>query len=224
LSSDSVSLFFPGHEDSRERGSKAHEPLIEVPTRNSERRTELLDVAVRIFHEKGYAETTLQDIADAMGFTKPAVYYYAKNKEQLLLEIYARVVVPATERARVIAAEPGTGAERFVALIRQHLTTFLDNIEANAVFEVNSRSLSGQGSTQVHDWGRAYGGVVARVYREGIEDGSLRVQDPFIVVNAVLGMCNAVHRWYPGSGRSASETIDEVVSLITHGLLSPDSV
>ena len=51
------------------------------------RRAELLDVAISLFYEKGYAHTTLQDIADGMGFTKAAVYYYAKTKEELLVEI-----------------------------------------------------------------------------------------------------------------------------------------
>ena len=70
------------------------------------RRGELLDAAISLFYEKGYAHTTLQDIADRMGFTKAAIYYYAKNKEELLVEIYIAIVEPAIADARELAAGP----------------------------------------------------------------------------------------------------------------------
>jgi len=181
------------------------------------RRAKLLDVAVRVFYRKGYADTTLQDIADEMGFTKPAIYYYAKNKEELLVEIYTQIVEPAIERAQEIADGPGNGAERFFVLVRQHLATFLANIEANAVFEVH-RTLSAEAKASVQRLGREYGGILTEVYREGIADGSLRDVDPTIAVNAVLGMCNTVHLWYHPAGRlSTEDLIEQLAGLFGDG-------
>lgn len=45
-----------------------------------DRRQELINAAAEVFHKKGYADTTLQDIATLMNFTKPAIYYYASSK------------------------------------------------------------------------------------------------------------------------------------------------
>ena len=118
------------------------------------RRSELLDVAIACFYEKGYAQTTLQDIADRMGFTKAAIYYYAKNKEELLVEIYSGIVEPAIANARALIEESeldaeSDGATVFVALIEQHLRTFLSNVEANAVFEVQNVTLSDPAKKQI---------------------------------------------------------------------------
>ena len=45
------------------------------------------DAAVRLFASRGYANTSLEDVASAAGFTKGAVYYYFKSKERLLLNV-----------------------------------------------------------------------------------------------------------------------------------------
>lgn len=189
--------------------------------RRSARRRELLDVATRLFYERGYASTTLQDIADEMGFTKAAIYYYAKNKEELLLDIYEEIVVPATERAREIASGDGSGADRFTELVTEHLRTFLANLHVNAVFDVQSSALSSTAKRKVQTWGRTYGTILRDVYVEGVEDGSLRDLPPVAVVNSVLGMCNSIHRWLnPNGSISADQVLDTVVTMLTEGYRS----
>lgn len=187
------------------------------------RRAELLDVAIALFYEKGYAHTTLQDIADRMGFTKAAIYYYAKNKEDLLVEIYTAIVAPAITNARELAAAPATdGATRFISLIEQHLQTFLRNVEANAVFEVQHFSLSKPAKRRIQALGREYNNVLRKVYESGIADGSIRPQNSTIAVNAIIAICNSVHRWYRPRGRSsADQVIDQLVAIVATGIRTP---
>ncbi len=185
-----------------------------------ERRAELLDVAVRMFYEKGYVETTLQDIADEMGFTKPAVYYYAKNKEELLVELYGQIVTSAIGEAEAIAARDGSGGERFMLLVENHLHTFLENIEANAVFEVQRTSLSEDAKRTMVGWSREYTDLLTSVFEQGVSDGSLVAMAPRVAVNAVLGMCNTVHRWYtPRRGLSRGDLITQLSAMVAGGLV-----
>ena len=68
----------------------------ELPARKPRRElveAQIYEQATRLFAERGFAGTSLQDIADAMGMTRPALYYYVKNKDQLL----ARLVTEITE-------------------------------------------------------------------------------------------------------------------------------
>jgi len=184
----------------------------------------LLAVAVKVFYANGYAETTLQHIADEMGFTKPAIYYYARNKEELLLAIYAQIVEPAIEEARTIAEGSGDGAQRLIVLIRQHLRTFLDNVEANAVFEVQRTSLSTEAMKQVQTMGREYGGILTGVYAEGVAEGSLVDVEASIAINALLGMCNSVHRWFhPNDRLGIDQLIDQVVAIVSRGIIRTPS-
>jgi TetR/AcrR family transcriptional regulator, cholesterol catabolism regulator len=188
--------------------------------RSAPRRGELLDVAIALFYEKGYENTTLQDIADRMGFTKAAIYYYAKNKEELLVEIYLSIVEPAIADAKAMAARPAPdGATRFVRLIEQHLQTFLSNIQANAVFEVQNFSLSELAKRRIQSLARTYDKVLRDVYDAGIADGSIAPGNSSIAVNAVIGMCNSAHRWYrPRGNYSVDQVIEELVSLVDTGI------
>ncbi len=187
------------------------------------RRAELLEAAISLFYEKGYAHTTLQDIADRMGFTKAAIYYYAKNKEELLVEIYTAIVEPAIANARALVAQPAeNGAARFVGLIEQHLQTFLHNVEANAVFEVQNFSLSDPAKRRIQALGREYNNVLLSVYESGIADGSITDANPKIAVNAIIGMCNSAHRWYRPRGRFATnQVIAQLVGLVESGIRPP---
>ena len=184
------------------------------------RRAELLDVAVNLFYEKGYAHTTLQDIADRMGFTKAAIYYYAKNKEELLVEIYEAIVEPAIADARALADRPAPdGATQFVALIEQHLQTFLRNVEANAVFDVQNVTLSEAAKHRIQSLGRDYNTVLREVYERGTADGSIAAGNSVIAVNAIIGMCNSAHRWYrPRGNFNVNQVIGQLVAIVNSGI------
>lgn len=192
--------------------------------RSTERRAELLKAAISLFHEKGYTHTTMQDIADRMEFTKTAVYYYAKNKEELLLEIYAQIVEAAIAQARELAADKAkkTGADRFLAMIYNHLETFVANLEANAVFDIQRTSLSAATKAKMQALDREYHAILRAAYAAGIEDGSLTGSSPTVRVNAVVGMCNVTHRWYrPGGNMSASSVIAEILGIVESGVRTP---
>lgn len=180
-------------------------------SRASIRRNELLAGAARVFYEKGYASTTLQDLADEMGFTKPAIYYYAKNKEELLVDIYVEIVQPSIERAEDIAGRPTTGSERFQELVSEHLRTFLSNLETNAVFDVQVNNLSVEARQRIRELSTRYTSILTSVYTDGVRDGTLREADVGITINGILGMCNSVHRWY----RRRAGGVDEVVSALS---------
>lgn len=66
-------------------------------------RERILEVALELFHERGYAGTSIRDIADRMEFTKAAVYYHFPSKESLLAELLS----PAMTRVRSVLAEAG---------------------------------------------------------------------------------------------------------------------
>ena len=66
-------------------------------------RERILEVALELFHERGYAGTSIRDIADRMKFTKAAVYYHFSSKESLLAEL----LTPAMTRVRGVLAEAG---------------------------------------------------------------------------------------------------------------------
>jgi AcrR family transcriptional regulator len=186
--------------------------------KKSDRRDELLKIAAQVFYEKGFAQTTLQDIADRMNFTKPAIYYYANSKEALFVEIYEGIVVGAIERARVEAQTAGSGRERFERLIAAHMRIFIENVQANSILEVARGVLSAETQSRMKFLEREYSSILRAVHSEGVADGTLADVDSGLVVNTVLGACNTLHRWYDPSGAASPDKfVESILQLLGSG-------
>ena len=184
-----------------------------------DRRQELIDAASQVFYKKGYADTTLQDIANLMNFTKPAIYYYASSKEALFLEFYEQVVNGAIESAKAVIEAERCSRTIFTLLVESHIHILLDNVQANSVFDVPQGSLSSETQNRMSELADQYTAIFKKVYEQGVKDGLLANQNPALVVNLILGACNSAHRWYDPNGKlGASEFAHTIVSVFTLGV------
>jgi AcrR family transcriptional regulator len=85
-----------------------------------ERRAVILDRAKSLFTERGYARTSLDDVAAAAGVTKPVVYDHFKSKRDLYFELMRRLRDEVVESATASLAEKRSGPERFRAAIENY--------------------------------------------------------------------------------------------------------
>src|SRR2546425_4678982 len=67
---------------------------------------EIYEQAIRLFAERGFAGTSLQDIADALGITRPALYYYVRSKDELLAKLAADVAGGSAAQITEVAGRP----------------------------------------------------------------------------------------------------------------------
>jgi TetR/AcrR family transcriptional regulator, cholesterol catabolism regulator len=169
-----------------------------------ERRELFLEVAARLFEEKGYASTSVDDITGELGFTKKVFYYYWKNKQEVLQEIHDRGLRVMHEHLDRVIAKGGSPAARLETAIRTHVETVLRDRSVIAVllgnFDFSEGTLEGR---------RAYTRRFQDLVEEGIAAGVVRDLDPTMLTYAILGLCNSVARWYSPDGRlSAAEIRD----------------
>jgi TetR/AcrR family transcriptional regulator len=81
-------------------------------TRFSQQRDRVLKAAAHCFNRKGYSGTSLKDVANMLGLTDPALYYYVRNKEELVYLCYVRAADVGREAMERAVAEGGTGLEQ----------------------------------------------------------------------------------------------------------------
>lgn len=177
-------------------------------TRRSLLSKELLDKATRLFAEQGYESTTLRDIADAVGISRPALYHYVSSKEDFLVAL--------VEQSRALATSLSELRHRgdldSIGKLRT-LTEFLvrQRAEAPDRFRILDRSESLLPEETRSEHRRLRQGILREltaIIDEGIANGAFRPVDSRIAAFSVLGMCNWVAWWF----RSDSEKeIDEVV-------------
>jgi AcrR family transcriptional regulator len=188
--------------------------------RGSDTHARLIRVAIEMFHESGYEQTSLQNIADQMGFSKAAIYYHVKSKEALLMDVYASVLQPVIIEARSISKEPAEdNLHVFLALIRHRLRVFTSDFELNAIFQIQRSLLSPESRAFMRALDREYYAIFKDAYGAGVKDKSIRPGSVSMRVNAVLGMCNIMFRWYHPTGKiRPNKAIEEIIAVISGGI------
>jgi AcrR family transcriptional regulator len=188
-----------------------------------EREQEIYEVAAEIFHKKGYAGTTLQDIADAVGLLKGSLYYYIDSKEDLLYRI-TRVI---HRNARAILDETrafeGTPSEKLYFLVRGHVMSFGARLTFIRVFYTEHAALTGERREEIMAERRQYAGYVDELITAGQADGSFCPDHHVrIVRNAILTMINSVYLWYrPGQDEPIEAVATAYADYAIAGLCCP---
>ncbi len=164
-------------------------------------RTNLLNAALRLFGERGYHATSLQDVIHAAGCSKGAFYHYFDSKEDLLLLFHDTFIDHLLEYAERMARESGDPLERLLAILRHHLesmSTFHDHM---AVFHNEARFLTHAKFRLVQVKRDRYEAAVRSLVQEAQARGLLRADlDAKLFSLAVLGVFNWAFRWYRPDG------------------------
>jgi AcrR family transcriptional regulator len=193
-------------------------------------RGRILDAAAEAFMLTGFAGTTVDDVARAVGATKGLVYYHFRAKFDLFLAVYEEGMRRVRERVEPHADGPGTGRDRLVAMSIAHELNLMEDLayhhvvhqavrgEVTSALKVRQRAaLQAQNELR-----RDYELMFHRVVVDGIEDRSLRRVDPALATRTLLSNLNAVDIWYHRiDGQPAAEVHDlarQVVDLLIGGL------
>lgn len=208
-------------------------PLKKRWTRRKDARPqELLDSALDVFVERGYAATRLDDVAARAGVSKGTLYLYFTNKEELFKAVIRENVVPLiTEAQDMVAQFDGSSSELFSEIIvgwwERIGNTRLSGITKLMVAEANNFPDVAQ---YYHDEVIARGKqMIGMVLRRGVERGEFRAIDVEQTVNVVCAPVLMLIMWKHSfavchNGELAPEEyLDSVISLFLHGLLKTEA-
>lgn len=184
------------------------------------RRDQILKTATRIFCEKTYHGTTLQEIADAVGMLKGSLYYYITSKEKLLANIILDALHTLNEDLVWVENADLTPVERLRQIVREHVKFNAKYREAGTLFLTERNVLSSlEEMDKMMEIFERRDKLIDRTLREAIEMGVYRPVDIRITSLAIVGLCNSVLFWYRLSGRfSYDEIADAFFELLHQGL------
>jgi AcrR family transcriptional regulator len=185
-----------------------------------DRAEEIYVKAARIFHEKGFDATSMNDLAEAFQLTKAGLYYYIKSKEELLFAIMS-FGMDCLERHVVSPARADPDAERRLRLIlKAHARLLTEGSKAIAILSDEMAGLSAKHRRQILARKRGYFDLVRATLEELKTEGKLRDVDATVATFSLFGMLLWLPRWYQPKGRlSSDEVIEEVVKMALGGLL-----
>src|ERR1700758_92354 len=180
----------------------------------------LLHVATRLVARHGFESTSVQDIVDAAGVTKGAMYHYYGSKDDLLYEGYHQVLTMQTSHLDEIAPGPGTAEALLPAARADVVQTSLDNLDDMIVFFRSLHMLPEDKQTQVRAERRAYQEKFKALVDEGVAAGTFRSDiSSDIVVHYFLSVVNQLGSWFkPDGSLSPPQVGDLFTELLIGGL------
>ncbi|MBB4929494.1 AcrR family transcriptional regulator [Lipingzhangella halophila] len=178
----------------------------------------VLGVAVRVFNERGYDGTSMEDLARALGVTKSAIYHHYSGKSELLRLSLDRALDGLFAVTREPEATSGPVADRLEHVLRRAVGVLVERLPHVTLL------LRVRGNTDVEQRAlerrREFDHFVSDLVREGMAAGDIRPDiDPAVASRLLFGMVNSITEWYrPGHGLGAIELGDIVAAMAFDGL------
>jgi TetR/AcrR family transcriptional regulator, cholesterol catabolism regulator len=178
-------------------------------------------VASELFARKGFGATSLDDIAEALGATKGALYYHVRNKEEILRLIYLTVLTASEEPLRRIVEADLPPLEKLRRAVEHQTAIAADRSPAMTVFYREQHYLTGPFAREIILRKKAYERYFERIIEEGQASGVFQPSiDPKIATYGLLGMCNWLSQWYRPEGQYSPQQIAAMFVNMVRGMNS----
>ena len=186
-------------------------------TRFEAQRHRILKAAASCFNEKGFSGTSLKDVSRHLGLTDAALYYYVKNKEELVYHCYLRAAELGREAMDKAIRDGATGFEQAHLYIRYHIEIM---VGADGPVAIMSEipSLKRSHRNQILEVSRQHSAGFEEILARGIEDGSILPCDVRMTGNAIMGSINWIPKWFHGKAAIGKEICREFPEILTRGL------
>jgi AcrR family transcriptional regulator len=182
------------------------------------KRDAVIRAAARAFNRKGYHNTSLDDIAAALEVTKPTVYYYVSNKEQLLFECFVAGIENIRCAFREVRALEAPARERLKAVLRRYGAAVASEF-GWCMVRAEDQDLSPDMSAHIKSMKSEIDQGIRRLLREGVQDGSIHPCDPKMTAFALAGALNWIAHWYRESqSMNGAEIAEAFITVFESGL------
>ncbi len=183
----------------------------------------LVRAAAAAFEARGYRNTTIDDIADASGVSRPTVYKYTRSKQELLNRMVDAVCDDLLEDLDAVVHGPGTAPERVRHLVRLHVRSATELRSFYAILFSEQVELSDQAKQRFHAFSHQQSVDLRGLLDEcaALASAAPRGLDTQIAANLVLSMLTTLYRWYDPDGPVGREALERQILLVLEGVLPP---
>lgn len=178
----------------------------------------ILRHAARAFMEKGYYKTSLEDIAARHKVTKPTLYYYVKNKEDILVKCEQEASVQINGLLDNVTDCSERGFEQLRAFISGYVDIITDDIIRCHIRHRGQMEdpIARENSLDMH---RGIEHRVREIIAEGISDGSIKHCNPTVVAILLFDALNGISAWYRDEGSvNHADLSNQILSLVSDGI------
>jgi AcrR family transcriptional regulator len=190
----------------------------------TDRREQILQTAQKLFAEKSFRGTSLNDVATQLGFRQQAVYHYFRSKEEILYELIDRAGQAIATSAQLTMDTDTPPADKLAEIVRNHVRQLLNNIDIFRIQFSELFKLHGDRADGLRRDMFDYVRDIADVIEAGQRAGTFVNVPPTTQALLILGMCNGTTDWY-GSAQSTlsvEEIADYAAGMALSGVTRGD--
>jgi AcrR family transcriptional regulator len=185
----------------------------------SDRRIEILKSAAAAFRRRGYHGASVDEIASALAMTKGNLYYYFKNKEEILFACHEYSLDKLLRLMGDVQAENITPEAKLRKLVLAFVHTILDDLHGTAL-TLDPEALSPPLLKRVISQRDQFDHGIRTIIQQGIDQGQFRPGDPKMIEFAMMGAVNWISKWFDPAGEQTSDQIgDAFADYLVGGLL-----
>lgn len=189
--------------------------------RVTEKKREILEAASRVFRRKGLHASGMRDIAAELDMAVGNLYYYFKDKEDLLAFIQQTTLAGLQSLAGRVEAMALRPDEKLWLLVAGHIA-LLNEVIPGSLAHLEVEALGEERRRPIQEGRDAYERTFRRLIDEGTSTGVFRTSDPKVAELAILGAVNWSVKWFrPDGGKTAREIGRDMADLLVRGLLAP---
>lgn len=178
----------------------------------------VLQIAAKLFTERGFDGTSMEDLSKKLGITKSAIYYHVSSKDELLKLAVDRALDGLFAVADEAEALPGRAIERIEYLVRGSVRVLAEQLPyVTLLLRVRGNSkIEREALARRRDFDH----FVSELVAEGVKEGDIRPDiDPALSSRLIFGMVNSLIEWYrPRRGSDGTDIADTVVALALDGV------
>ncbi len=176
------------------------------------RKVQIEGIATELFRKKGYAATSMRDLAQAVGMEAASIYSHIKNKEALLSSICFRLADAFMDAKKEMELQTMPAPQLLQKAIEAHVRVITNNLDASAVFLHEWRHLSAEPLAEFIALRKAYENYLIRIIQQGKEEGKFQFEDEKIAVLSLLSGLNWIYDWYKPEGKLSPEQVAQNLS------------
>lgn len=178
----------------------------------------ILSNAAKEFIERGYYKTSLDDIARMQNVTKPTLYYYIKNKEDILVKCEQITCGKINSLLDIVMARNISSLDMIQEFINEYIKIITDDVARCHVRhrgQMENKELAAKSIKNHKDIEFR----VREIIRRGINDGSIRDCNSTILAILLFDSLNGLTSWYHSDGQvTLDELAEEIIALVTKGV------
>lgn len=183
-----------------------------------EKREAVLRTAVALFLAQGYHRVTLNDVAERLNITKPALYNYFRSKDEILFECWALGQEQLDGFIAGINRDGGTALDKLHKLIKAYAEVMTTDFGASLV-RFDPRDLTEENRKTVQAAKKRIDRTFRKYLADGVTDGSIKPCDPKLAAFAIAGSLNWIGHWYQRDGAWTADAVgSQLAAQLTEGL------